>query len=336
MDYTNFDVEDFVDDTYFRRWVLRPDTTSEQFWYNWQQQHPDKAKVIAQARQIVTSIPVVRYQLPQSDRTQIWNQIQNVTATPSNSHSLYRSTYLRWAAAIALLIVTTVALLVWQSSHSNQLYYTTTYGEQQVVTLPDSSIVILNANSSLRLPDGGFEHEIRELWLEGEAFFRVRKEIGNPSISDTALRKFIVHTADADVEVLGTEFNVRSRDDITQVVLNSGKVKVNIARDSIMMKPGDLVEVDLEKQEVVQRMVDPKVHSAWKENKLICNGMPVEEIAEMLRDTYGLHIVFADTSLASTRVYGTFPTENIDVFLLLLAESTEATLRRKDNQVVLE
>lgn len=85
--------------------------------------------------------------------------------------------------------------------------YATQYGEQRVVELPDHSVVSLNANSTLRFRnDWSQANTLREVWLDGEAFFSVQKQEGAAGPA-----KFIVHTNDLDVEVLGTRFNVSNR-----------------------------------------------------------------------------------------------------------------------------
>ena len=97
--------------------------------------------------------------------------------------------------------------------------YVTRYGETQTILLPDSSTVLLNANSRLTLSTDWTD--TREVWLEGEAFFRVRKikRITSPASAEHV--KFIVRTDRLNVEVLGTEFNVRQRSEKTAVLLKS-------------------------------------------------------------------------------------------------------------------
>ena len=73
------------------------------------------------------------------------------------------------------------------------------------ILLPDGSAVTLNANSKLQY----YTHSARKVWLEGEAFFEVKK------IPETA-EPFQVVTNDLTITVLGTTFNVNSRNEQTK------------------------------------------------------------------------------------------------------------------------
>ncbi|MBK8505327.1 MAG: FecR domain-containing protein [Saprospiraceae bacterium] len=98
----------------------------------------------------------------------------------------------------------------------NESIYTAGFGERQKIVLPDGSAVDLNANSSLRLGSQWVEG-IQEVWLEGEAYFEVEKNLSKGV-------KFTVHTNGPDVEVVGTHFNVDSRKEETRIYLEEGKV----------------------------------------------------------------------------------------------------------------
>ena len=144
------------------------------------------------------------------------------------------------------LVAAAVTLLVlsggwFARDHVRYEIYSTNFGQIQRLVLPDGSKVVLNANSTLRVPRFGFGETTREVYMTGEADF---------SITHTANhQKFIVHTAkNFDVEVLGTEFNVYARPRRSRVVLNKGKVKLHYLKgsetDQIVMHPGDLVTFD--------------------------------------------------------------------------------------------
>ena len=122
----------------------------------------------------------------------------------------------------------------------------TGYGEMKTIVLPDSSVVILNSNSSLRIPEQWSDAEGRQVWLEGEAYFQVQKQ-------PATVRKFVVHTRQVDVEVLGTKFNVNTRRQQAVVSLEEGKVRLLVykgdsavleKRAPVVMRPGQVVVVN--------------------------------------------------------------------------------------------
>lgn len=131
----------------------------------------------------------------------------------------------RWTHGLvaAVLILALVGAGAWWGTQP--VTVATAPGERTTVTLPDGSTAELNGQSSLSYPRGFTRipvlgETVRRVTLEGEAYFSVVEED----------RPFRVETANAAVEVLGTEFNVRARHDEgppdTEVTLASGRVRV--------------------------------------------------------------------------------------------------------------
>src|SRR5690606_15777064 len=120
---------------------------------------------------------------------------------------------------------------LFKNQSSSWLQCTTGYGETRKINLPDGSLVVLNANSELKYESNWQQAPMREVWLQGEAFFEV--------VKTTEEKQFIVHTGSLDVEVLGTQFNVHNRHQKVQVVLSSGKVKLQPLerQESLLMNP---------------------------------------------------------------------------------------------------
>ena len=158
----------------------------------------------------------------------------------------------------------------------------TGYGEIKNILLPDSSVVILNANSSMRIPQQWTtDKDSRQVWLEGEAYFQVQKK---PSLS----QKFVVHTSRVDVEVLGTKFNVNTRRQHSIVSLEEGKVQLSVHGniESVMEKklpmivrPGQVVVVDDSRKATVNEDKDVAVHSGWSRNSFHFDNTSLGEIA---------------------------------------------------------
>lgn len=206
----------------------------------------------------------------------------------------------------------------------------TSFGEIATIVLPDSSTVILNGNSKIRYASG-LGWNVREVWIEGEAFFSVRHTHDD--------RKFIVHSSeDVDVEVLGTEFNVYDRTDVTRIVLNSGKVKLSIRKDNeetshVDMQPGELVELH-ENSEYEKRDVNPEYYSSWISGKIVLKSTSFREITVLLEETYGLSVDVPDTSLYSERFSGTVPSKNAETLLKALALSFDLDIKTSGNEVI--
>ena len=235
------------------------------------------------------------------------------------------------AAVFIGLIVCTGILLTHKKSHTRT--FVTDYGETKVIALPDHSQVKLNGNSKLVFSSEWENKELREVWLEGEAYFSV-----NPTVSE---QKFVVHTSDQlNVEVLGTEFNVSNRKGKTSVVLSSGKIELNVEKDKqtekMLMEPGEMVEYEKSDPVLRKKEVDPHKYTSWTKDKLIFDNTSLEEIKFILETTYGLTVEVTDEALLEQKVYGSAPSNNIKLLLQGLAKSLDHNITYKNNHVKIE
>jgi transmembrane sensor len=157
--------------------------------------------------------------------------------------------------------------------------YRTGNGETVTFKLSDSSQIVLNANSSLKVVMHSGLRPSREAWIEGEAFFKIKKQKSHTS--------FTVHTSNVDVNVLGTEFNVSDRRDMSTVVLQSGQIKISntIGRvQEVMMKPGDLAAFADTSSRFQIRLVNPENYNSWIYQKLVFDHTSISDVAHMLED----------------------------------------------------
>lgn len=252
----------------------------------------------------------------------------------------FTSHWYKVAACVAFL---TTAYLVYFFSFNTTVKYTTPFAETKKIILPDSSSVVLNANSTLIYKSNWNSNKPREVWLEGEAFFEVQKVFNTsqlekeqePEVNHERV-KFIVHTNNLDVEVLGTSFNVNHRRGKTQVVLNTGKVTIKVPDeqiDNISMKPGDLIELSNRNNVISKLEVDPKDYSAWQYKKLIFKRTPLSKVAEAFQDYYGVEMMFSDKDIKKRQVTGSIPIDNMDIFLEVLSESMRLDITRNRDKV---
>jgi ferric-dicitrate binding protein FerR (iron transport regulator) len=193
---------------------------------------------------------------------------------------------------------------------------------------------MLNGNSRIRYKKHWNDDAAREVWLDGEGFFKV--------IHTKNHRKFVVHTADqVAVEVLGTTFTVAKRKTGTRVVLNSGKVRLNVFQTanpaSVDLAPGDLVQVKPDTKEVVKQQVNPEAYSSWTKQVLSFNNTQLWEVVALLEETYGLDIIVSDEALYSRKVSGSTPiTKNLNLLFIGLEQAFDLKITRKGNKVLME
>jgi len=204
----------------------------------------------------------------------------------------------------------------------------TSYGEIKTILLPDSSVVMLNGNSSLRMLQQWGPRDKREVWLDGEAYFQVQKQ-------HSAAKGFIVHTKQVDVEVLGTRFNVNTRRQQSVVSLEEGKVRLSVHGEvsvvnkdaAIVMRPGQTVVVDASSAPKVNEEKNVTAHSGWTKNEFHFDNTSLAEIARLLGDTYGYKMVVADSSLWKLSISGDLRASNIQELIKVLEVTLKITMR---------
>lgn len=239
---------------------------------------------------------------------------------------LFSSTLLKVAAVVILMI--SVALVLYLNYLKEDFAsISTTYAETREVVLPDGSQVILNARSRLKYPSDWDARAERVVWLQGEGYFSIRKTDEN--------RRFLVYTEDAQIEVLGTEFNVNNRRGNTRVVLNSGsvKLKINDLDDEVQMSPGELAEFSRTERKIKQQVVNPQQYSAWTNNKLIFDGTSFEEIALLLEDNYGIKVKFDTDEMKHWYFSGSTPGDNLDILFQSLEKLYPVSIERSNNKI---
>lgn len=332
MHYNDYGPEDFASDPDFIQWVLRPDPGQDAFWKEWLHQHPEKAAVLAEARKMVRFFRF-RAALPseiekQHVKRQIMQRIQAPGSAPVYE-KVHRFSYLKIAAALAMLLLG--AGILWQLYFFPPYsYYQTGYSESRRVILADSTVVQMNANSELKVKNHLSEEKPREVWLDGEAFFKVVKQ---PNVSDG---RFLVHTDKLTVEVLGTAFNVQARRGNTQVVLNEGKIRLRqkAADESLLMEPGEMALLEGEHPLVLSK-VNPEKATSWKDNRLFFDNASLREIFLRIQDIHGYQIRVSNPALLERQFTGSCPINKPEILFAALSETFNLYMTREDKQVIL-
>jgi len=163
-----------------------------------------------------------------------------------------------------------------------QVTLNTPRGGQYRVTLSDGTRVWLNAASSLSYPTA-FTGKERNVNLKGEAYFEVAQNASQP---------FIVHTADEDVKVLGTSFNINCYIDENRTVttLTSGSVRLDSrdAAHNAELHPGE--QAVLENAAFNIEEVDVSIYTAWKDGDFRFKATPLIEVMRQIGRWYDLDV----------------------------------------------
>jgi transmembrane sensor len=243
--------------------------------------------------------------------------------------------YVQWYRPAAAAVLCFLIAGLWKSEHFRYKSYSTQFGETKTILLADQSQVVLNAQSTLKVPRDMFASLAREVWLTGEGYFSIAKHATH--------RQFLVHTDHLDIEVLGTKFNVTDRRERARIILAEGKVKVTSVitnasekKETVVMKPGESLEITSASRVPLKKTVKPELYTAWRENKLIFEQTPLTEVLQTIEDYYGIEFILEDSSLSGEQFTGILPNNDLEVILKSLSRTYGFTIYRENHKIRLQ
>ncbi len=170
-------------------------------------------------------------------------------------------------------------------------------GGEYALCLADGTKIWLNSDSRLRYPVR-FDGNKREVFLSGEAYFEIARDVTSP---------FTVHTSLGKVNVLGTSFNVRDYREEGRVIttLVSGKVHYSAGRDrDCLLSPGDQVTDAGEGNSLQLREVNLEEYTGWRNGLYTFYNKTLEEIMHTIERNYDVEVSFASEELKALRFTG--------------------------------
>jgi len=282
-------------------------------YYNLFESEPDVLSLLTadQKNELRTSLPA-----------DIWKSIEKEEIEVRK-----RTTVIMWkiglAVAAAMMIVI-VKLLFWTSPLSQPAPLAAIHAIKKgnhVICLPDGTTVTLSAASSLSYSHA-FTGSTREVYLEGQAFFDVRRD---------SLRPFLVHAGKVNVTVLGTAFNVKAstvEDDIT-VTVKRGKVRVSDPERTLgTITPRQQVIYNKQSQRASQGSVDSDSYLDWRNDDCFCDNLTMTEVTAILEERFNVSISVDEQVAGADRFTATFSRlETLDQALKSICEFNGATYK---------
>jgi transmembrane sensor len=222
--------------------------------------------------------------------------------------------FLRVAAVIAVLLAGSFFYLSTLSES-----FTTDYAENKSISLPDTSEVILNAESELAFSKNEWNTN-RNVDLKGEAFFKVAKG-----------QKFTVATGQGLVTVLGTQFNVETRKDYFEVTCFEGLVSVTINGKETQLPAGNSLLMLNGKSTMLKAAVNGK--PSWLSNESSFRSIPLNYVLDELQRQYDIKITTKNIN-TSQLFSGSFSNENLELALKSISVPLQIKFNLDGNKVL--
>ena len=202
-------------------------------------------------------------------------------------------------------------------------------GADYAVELADGTIVRLNCETELRYPVR-FVGKERRVYLDGEAFFEVAKNAEMP---------FIVETKQMQVEVTGTQFDVKAyaEDETMQATLVEGGVEVcayGAGSKPVALIPSQQYVLDVQTRQAEVKKVDVQLYTGWVEGMFVFKNQRLEDVMTMLARWYSVDVFYIGESVKDIRLSANLGRyEHIDKILDIIQETNKIGFSRKGNVV---
>jgi transmembrane sensor len=241
-----------------------------------------------------------------------------------------RSVFIGRIAVAAVIVLALSFSFIFISRNSGSSTIITDNSTEHII-LPDGSGVTLNANSSLN-HQKRFRKDVREVRLEGEAFFEVERDESKP---------FIILIDGVQVKVLGTSFNVKAYKDNAQieVTVSSGQVaftKPGEIPRSIILKPGNKGVFSRSDHTLTISRDINRNYLAWKTRDFVFEDQTLMEVVHILNSVYNSRIIIASDSLEDARITSSFNEQTLDAILNVLSATLDFDVEKSNGQILLK
>lgn len=269
-----------------------------------------------------------------------WEKFKTILPVPEKAAPLIphrTNLFLLWRkAAIAAAAAIIIGLCCWVYMRSGEkkpaelVTYSVPKGKNQLLTLPDSTLVWVNAGSSIKAPVQWENDSLREVWLEGEGFFEVQKDPARP---------FVVHAGEATIRVLGTSFNIEAYGQgQIAVTVNTGKIQFAAGHNQAVTLGKDQRSVWLTGSNELQTTeTDASLYNVWREGVLQFNDETLQNVIGTLERHFNVPIEIAGPIKNNEYCTAKFAAgESLDNILKSLHHIYGVRIIRKEGAIVIQ
>lgn len=361
-------IEDLVFSRSFRNWVFNRSSSEAGFWENWIASHPEKKGMVDHAKAVIYALQLHPDRLSDMEvEVEVQKIMQGVKEgswfDSGDAEGKRRRRRFIFPRPVRLLATAAVftglcvlgyvfyqvtarrnVLQAYLADHKNDAVRQRAAGTAtaEAIHLPDGSTVMLGRHSRLyyTTPLAGGNGK-REVYLDGEAFFDVRKDAAKP---------FYVYTGQVITKVLGTSFFVRSNpsDPTTVVIVRTGKVSVYGQDDyytlsshgkeagGIILTPNQEIVYDHQERRLKKVLSDkPERLPETADSSLVFNGTPVSKVFRRLQALYGIPILYDEEAVSTCSLSAIMGTESFYEKISIICKAINATYEVIDGNIVI-
>lgn len=329
-DLTELDL--LLDDT-FLQYIRRNDAAAVAEWETYIAQHPEIRDVVAAAIALYYNINSSE---AEKDKATQLSRLQQAMHAHHPLRAQRNFRWYTWRIAAAVLLFAGIGML-WKNSMQHAaptntfLVYSSEWGQRKILTLPDGSAVILNANTTVRIPSNyGNKNRQVEL-IKGAALFDVSSATNDP---------FVVTSKQIQTTVLGTSFLVKSYpyEPQSTVSLLSGKVKVSESshNNTLVLTPGEQASWNEKTQQLHKQAFDTVALHTWKTGRLVFNNASAADVAKQLENWYGIPFEIKGNMTNAKQFSGAFDNDKLEKVLNIFCFTAGCSFQIQPDKVIIQ
>lgn len=266
------------------------------------------------------------------DEEQAWTKFKaraSGTETSSSHEAIVRpiKQSFGWLKIAAVLVLVAGAWMTYNVF--GPANYTDLTASNKVITehLPDGSEVTLNKNSQISYATD-FKEDRSVKLKKGDVFFNVAHDKSRP---------FVIEVNKVSVTVVGTSFNVKHLKGETEVIVETGIVKVSTGKEVVELRKGEKVLIKETSPKLIKEQNTDQLYNYYRSGEFVFSKTPLWKVAEILNEAYDAQIVIQDASIANETLNTTLKEitpldKNLEI---ITGTMQNLKIDRNDGQIVL-
>ena len=359
MDHSlnNYVTADFLLSDDFVSHQLEPTPETAQLWDAWLAGNPPN---LAEWNRAVYLLESIRQGMSKYAENVISDEAIDALLTRIRETNQRQATWVRsiggfrWVAAAAVLLLSGLLAYWWLGRQDTRSYYNTRVADVrsaftervnqgstvETVILSDSSVVKLAPGSRISFKPL-FDAASREVYLSGEADFKVTRDVRKP---------FLVYANEVVTRVLGTQFTVRAFDKEAKVLVNVASGRVSVSKDQgivgkvksqsssgLLLLPNQQAVFSRQSEEFSKSIVPkPKLIGTTRQMPSFeYDAVPVSQVIRDMEGAYGISILYNKEQLKNCELSASLKTETFEEKLRVICTTINADYQKLDGQVVI-
>jgi transmembrane sensor len=136
--------------------------------------------------------------------------------------------------------------------------------------------------------------------------------------------------------VVGTSFNIRSEDGVTEVIVETGVVQVTRNGKTVELRPAEKLKLGGADSVAGKEKVEDKLYNYYRSREFVCEETPLWKLVDVLNEAYDANIVIGNPKIRSERLTTTFNNDSLEHILEVLRLTFNITVLEEGDRIILK